>query len=80
MAIKKSLWMRNILISLIGLVVLVGSALAGGVWYINSSGHLESWIEAKLSNPENDVKVRVADASLTLNLSAHPIQINHHRP
>lgn len=68
--------MRNILITLIGLVVLVGSALAGGVWYINSSGHLESWIEAKLSNPENDVKVRVADASMTLNLSAHPIQIS----
>jgi hypothetical protein len=40
------------------------------------SDRLERWIETKLSNPDNQIMVRVADASISLSLSTHPIIIN----
>ena len=76
MAIHKTLRLRHFLIGLLAMVGLAGAVLGGGIWYINSSDRLERWIETKLSNPDNQIMVRVADASISLSLSSHPIMIN----
>jgi hypothetical protein len=75
-AIHKTLRLRHFLIGLLAMVGLAGAVLGGGIWYINSSDRLERWIETKLSNPDNQIMVRVADASISLSLSSHPIMIN----
>lgn len=76
MALTKPIRIKYFFISLLSLVVFSVSMLGAGIWYLNSSDYLERWIEDKLSQPDNQVKVRISDAQIALSFSEYPISIS----
>ena len=69
-------WYRRITIALISLVAVVAIVIGSALWYLNQNGGLQRWVENRLSMINENVMVQVGEASLSLQFSKYPIQVN----
>src|SRR6056300_832095 len=69
-------WYRRITIELISLVAVVAIVMGSALWYLNQNGGLQRWVENRLSMINENVMVQVGEASLSLQFSKYPIQVN----